>query len=67
MASHDYRLLIDLKSLQQLPRSGKRRPEILNFFQELETNAEFGGDFEVIDPESMRPFQVSIVAGFAIT
>jgi hypothetical protein len=62
-----YRVLIDLDALTSLPRSGKRRGTVLGMLAGLSDNADLGGDFEISDPETTRPFQVSCVAGFAIT
>lgn len=62
-----YRVLIDLDALTSLPRSGKRRSTVLGMLEGLSDNADLGGDFEISDPETTRPFQVSCVAGFAIT
>jgi len=62
-----YRVLIDLDALASLPRSGKRRATVLGMLAELSEKADWGGDFEIHDPETSRPFQVSCVAGFAIT
>ncbi len=62
-----YRVLMDLDALASLPRSGKRRATVLGMLAGLCENADLGGDFEINDPETSRPFQVSCVAGFAIT
>lgn len=62
-----YRVLIDLDALSSLPRTGKRRGAVLGMLAGLSDNADQGGDFEIIDPETSRPFQVSCIAGFAIT
>lgn len=62
-----YRVLIDLEALASLPRTGKRRGAVLKMLAGLSDNADQGGDFEITDPETSRPFQVSCVAGFAIT
>lgn len=62
-----YRVLIDLDALASLPRSGRRRDRVLEMLIGFSDNADQGGDFEINDPETSRPFQVSCVAGFAIT
>jgi hypothetical protein len=62
-----YRVLMDLDALASLPRSGNRRAKVLGMLAGLSENADLGGDFEINDPETSRPFQVSCVAGFAIT
>lgn len=62
-----YRVLIDLDALASLPRSGKRRGAVLRMLAGLSDNADLGGDVEISDPDTMRPFQVSCVAGFTVT
>lgn len=62
-----YRVLIDLDALASLPLTGKRRSAVLGMLAGLTDNADLGGDFNIIDPETSRPFQVTCVAGFAIT
>ncbi|MEP2774926.1 MAG: hypothetical protein ABJQ29_09820 [Luteolibacter sp.] len=62
-----YRVLIDLDALASIPRSGQRRTSILAVIQGLSNHVDLGEDFEVTDPETARPFQVSCIAGFAIT
>lgn len=62
-----YRVLIDLDALDSVPRSGKPRVAIFALISGLSDHAEIGGDFEVSDPDTSRPFQVSLIAGFAVT
>lgn len=64
---HRYRVLIDLEAFDSLPRSGKRREAVFALISGLSDHAEIGGDFEVSDPMTARPFQVSLIAGFAVT
>ena len=65
--ARDYRVVIDLEALDSLPRSGKRREAVIDFMRGLGKFAYLGGDFKLSDPETRRPFEVSVVAGFAIT
>ncbi len=62
-----YRVLMDLDALASLPRLGRRRGTVLGMLARLSESADLGGDFEINDPETSRSFQVSCVAGFAIT
>ena len=62
-----YRVLVDFEALTSLPRTGKRRVSVLGMIYGLAEKAGQGGDFEISDPETSRPFQVSCIAGFAIT
>jgi len=63
----DPRVLVNLDALARLSASGKRRNEVIDFLKALQSTADFPGDFHVTDPESHRPFQVNLVAGYAIT
>jgi hypothetical protein len=65
--ARDYRVVIDLEALDSLPRSGKRREVVISYLRELSEIAHLGGDFQLSDPETQRPFEVSIVAGYAVT
>ena len=65
--AQDYRVLIDIEALEGLPKSGIRRQSVLSFVKGLSQFAHLGGDFEVSDPETRRHFQVTTVAGFALT
>ena len=37
------------------------------YIKMLTNIAHFGGDFQVMDPETSRSFEVTTVAGFAVT
>lgn len=63
----DPRVLVNLDALEKLPASGRRRKEVVDFLKVLQSTGNTPGDFHVTDPESHRPFQVSLVAGYAIT
>lgn len=63
----NYQVYINSEVIQALPKSGKRRERLLHFITDLQNIAVEGGDFTLIDPETNRPFQVSILVGFAIT
>ena len=65
--ARDYRVVIDLEALDSLSRSGKRREAVIDFIRGLGEFADLGGDFQLFDPETHRPFEASIVAGFAMT
>lgn len=65
--ARNYRVLLDIEAIEALPKSGRRRQSVLSFVKGLSQIAHLGGDFEVSDPETRRPFQVTTVAGFAIT
>ncbi|NNC89734.1 MAG: hypothetical protein HKN82_14860 [Akkermansiaceae bacterium] len=63
----DYRVFVHLDALVTLPKTGKRRAAVIRYLQILGQIAHLGGDYEVKDPETGRPFNVSQVAGYAIT
>lgn len=65
--SRDPRVLVNLDAMEKLPASGRRRKEVVDFLKALQSTGNSPGDFHVIDPESHRLFQVSLVAGYAIT
>ncbi|MDB4265426.1 hypothetical protein N9891_01610 [bacterium] len=65
--ARDYRVVIDFEALDSLPRSGKRREVVISYLRELSQFAHLGGDFQLSDPETHRSFEVSIVAGYAVT
>ena len=62
-----YRVFVHLEALEILPKSGKRRAAVINHLQILGEIAHLGGDYVLKDPETGRPFNVTEVAGFAIT
>ncbi len=63
----NYRVFVHLNALGILPKSGKRRAAVIEHLQILGQIAHLGGDYEVNDPETGRPFKVTEVAGYAIT
>ncbi len=65
--ARNYRVLLDVEALEILPKSGRRRQAVVFFVKGLSQFAHLGGDFEVSDPETHRIFQVTAVAGYAIT
>jgi len=65
--ARNYRVLLGIEAIEVLPKSGRRRQSVLSFVKGLSQFAHLGGDFEVSDPATQRTFQVTAVAGFAIT
>ncbi len=65
--ARNYRVLLDIEVIGVIPKSGRRRKSVLSFIKGLSQFAHVGGGFEVSDPETQRIFQVTAVAGFAIT
>ena len=63
----EYRVFVHLEALDTLPISGKRRAAVVDHLQILGQIAHLGGDYTVNDPETGRPFNVTEVAGYAIT
>jgi hypothetical protein len=63
----DYRVLIDLACLDQLPQSGRRRDDVIAYCKDLISLHHLGGDFQVVDPDSRREFEVSVIDGFIVT
>ena len=63
----DYKVFVHLECLDSLPRSGKARQTLDRFIRDLAHSAHTGGDFVVVDPETTRRFEVSLVAGHAVT
>jgi len=62
-----YRILLDLDCLDELPKSGKRRDDVLAFCRDLKEAHVDGGDLQVIDPETHRMFEVSTSSDYIIT
>ncbi|MBK1832400.1 hypothetical protein JIN77_16825 [Verrucomicrobiaceae bacterium R5-34] len=62
-----YRVLIDIDCLTVLPKSGKRRDEVISFCSRLADNLYDDSDFQITEPESRRVVEVSVRFGFAIT
>lgn len=65
--AHDYNVVINIDALDSLPMSGKRRHLVLSYIRGLAWSAHIRGDIHFEDDHSERPYEVSIVAGFAIT
>ena len=63
----DYHVIANIEALDSLPRSGKRRELVLTYVRGLSTTAHIKGDIQLQDDLSQRSYEVSIVAGFAIT
>ncbi len=63
----DYRVFVHFEALETLPKSGKRRAAVVQHLQSLGQIAHLGGDYVVKDPRTGRPFNVTEVAGYAIT
>ena len=61
-----YRVLLDIGCLDALPKSGKRRDEVLDFCSDLAESLYDASDFQIIEPETQRIVEVSEVAGYAI-
>lgn len=60
-------VLVDVDALDVLPSSGKKRAAVIGFIRGLVDNGYLKGDFQVRDPETDRSFEVSSVAGYAVT
>ncbi len=65
--ARDYRVYVHFEALEVLPRTGRRRCAVVSFLQVLGKIAHLGGDYVRNDPLSGRPFEVTEVAGFAVT
>lgn len=65
--ARDYRVFVHLEALDSLPKTGKRRTALIGFLSILGDIAHLGGDYTRKDPETGRPFNVSEVAGYAVT
>ncbi len=65
--ARDYRVYVHFEALEVLPRTGKRRTAVVSFLQILGKIAHLGGDYSRTDPETARPYEVTEVAGFAVT
>ena len=63
----EFRVLIDIACLDILPKSGKRREEVLDFCSRLVDVPYEASDFQVVEPSSLRSVEVSEVAGYAVT
>ena len=65
--SRNYVVVLNIEALDSLPRSGKRRDIVISFIRDLSYTAHIGGDIHFEHQLSQRPYEVNIVAGFAIT
>ena len=63
----EYRVLLDVACLSQLPKSGRRRDTVLRFCEDLKHTFHLCGDFQVRDPETQREFEVSLCEQFVVT
>ena len=63
----DFRVLVDLECLEQLPQSGRRRHAVIAHCKGLSADHHLGGDFQISDPETGRAFEISVIEGFIIT
>lgn len=63
----DFRVLVDLECLEQLPQSGRRRHAVLAHCSDLAGSHHLGGDFQMSDPDTGRSFEISVVEGFIVT
>tara|TARA_Y100000385_G_scaffold226473_1_gene237133 strand:+ start:1196 stop:1456 length:261 start_codon:yes stop_codon:yes gene_type:complete len=62
-----YRVLIDIDCLDALPKSGKRRDDVLSFCSDLANLLYDASDFQIKEPETSRVVEVSVRHGFIIT
>ena len=65
--ARDYKIIIDLDAVESLPKSGRRREEIVAYLRWLSRAAKTQGDIRFRDEISQRTYEVSLVAGFSIT
>lgn len=61
-----YRVFVHFETLNTVPLRG-RRVAVIRFLQVLGEIAHLGGDYQRTDPETGRLFEVTEVAGFALT
>jgi hypothetical protein len=62
-----YRVLIDIDCLDALPKSGKRRDDVISFCSDLANALYDASDFQLTEPETLRVVEVSVRHGFIIT
>jgi len=62
-----YRVLIDIACLDVLPKSGKRRDEVLGFCSDLAEVLYEASNFQITEPETQRTVEVSEIAGYVVT
>ena len=63
----NYRVLIDLACLDQLPRSGRKRDNVIGYCKSLLEAHHLGGHFQITDPDTRKEYEVAIIDGFIIT
>jgi len=62
----DFRVLIDLACLESIPKT-KRRELVLQSCRDIGVLHCERGDIQMKDPQTHREFEVTVVAGYAIT
>ena len=62
--ARDYNIIIDLDAVESLPKSGRRREEVIAYLRWLSGAARIAGDIRFQDELSQRTYEVSLVAGF---
>ena len=62
--ARDSNVVLDIDALDSLPKSGIRREIVLSLIRDLSWSSHLGGD---ISFKAERLYEVSIVAGFAVT
>ena len=65
--ARDYSVYVHFEALEVLPQRGRRRSVVLSYLGILGKIAHLGGDYVRKDPETGRPYEVTEVAGFAVT
>lgn len=65
--ARDYKVFVHCEALDVVPRAGRGRKAVLSYLQVLGKIAHLGGDYVRKDPESGRGYNVTEVAGFAVT
>ena len=65
--SRNYHVVLNIDAIESLPKSGKRRELVLSFIRDLSWTSHTGGDITFDDQLTRRPYELNVVAGFAIT
>ena len=63
----NYRVLIDIECLKILPKSGKRRDEVIEFCSSLADSIYDASDFQIKESKYGRVVEVSVRNGYIIT
>ena len=63
---NEFSILVDLNSLEILPKTGTRRQSVIDFIFSLKDHFAIEPDFEITDPETGRIYCGNEVAGFAV-